>query len=231
MGVFWPCPDEGHPGTPRLFEGGRFNYPDGTGPVPPRRRSGRRPRSSTTSTRSGSPPGGSISQYLSGTQTRRIGPLVAPVPRAAVRDAPAASPNRIGIADGDLVTVTSRRGIDHRCPPRSSTTIRPDTVFIPYHWPGDKAANQLTNRALDPMSKIPEFKVVRGPASSAPAAAQRRRPTSRDLDLHDGRTLMDARPVRHRRRRRCSSSTRAAASAAKPACRPAQSAAPTAASR
>jgi assimilatory nitrate reductase catalytic subunit len=38
-------------------------------------------------------------------------------------------------------------------------TIRPDTVFIPYHWAGTQAANQLTNRALDPLSKIPEFKV------------------------------------------------------------------------
>jgi predicted molibdopterin-dependent oxidoreductase YjgC len=38
-------------------------------------------------------------------------------------------------------------------------TIRPDTVFVPYHWPGKKSANLLTNRALDPISKIPEYKV------------------------------------------------------------------------
>jgi assimilatory nitrate reductase catalytic subunit len=38
-------------------------------------------------------------------------------------------------------------------------TIRPDTVFIPYHWPGRRSANQLTHRTLDPRSKIPEFKV------------------------------------------------------------------------
>jgi assimilatory nitrate reductase catalytic subunit len=38
-------------------------------------------------------------------------------------------------------------------------TIRPDTVFIPYHWAGRQAANQLTQRALDPLSKIPEYKV------------------------------------------------------------------------
>jgi assimilatory nitrate reductase catalytic subunit len=37
--------------------------------------------------------------------------------------------------------------------------VGPDTVFIPYHWPGNKAANQLTQRALDPVSKIPEYKV------------------------------------------------------------------------
>jgi assimilatory nitrate reductase catalytic subunit len=38
-------------------------------------------------------------------------------------------------------------------------TIRPDTVFIPYHWPGDRSANKLTHRTLDPRSKIPEYKV------------------------------------------------------------------------
>jgi len=38
-------------------------------------------------------------------------------------------------------------------------TIRPDTVFIAYHWPGGRSANRLTHRTLDPRSKIPEFKV------------------------------------------------------------------------
>jgi assimilatory nitrate reductase catalytic subunit len=38
-------------------------------------------------------------------------------------------------------------------------TIRPDTVFIPYHWPNERSANRLTHRTLDPRSKIPEFKV------------------------------------------------------------------------
>ena len=40
-----------------------------------------------------------------------------------------------------------------------TATIRPDTVFIPYHWGGRQAANQLTNPVLDPESKIPEYKV------------------------------------------------------------------------
>ena len=38
-------------------------------------------------------------------------------------------------------------------------TIRPDTVFIPYHWPDGRSANRLTHRTLDPRSKIPEYKV------------------------------------------------------------------------
>ena len=39
------------------------------------------------------------------------------------------------------------------------TTIRPDTVFVPYHWAGRKSINQLTIAAQDPISKIPEYKV------------------------------------------------------------------------
>ena len=39
------------------------------------------------------------------------------------------------------------------------TTIRPDTIFIPYHWAGRKSANRLTISAQDPISKIPEYKV------------------------------------------------------------------------
>ena len=46
-------------------------------------------------------------------------------------------------------------------------TIRPDTVFIPYHWPGGKSANRLTHRTLDPRSKIPEFKVRRAASKVA----------------------------------------------------------------
>jgi assimilatory nitrate reductase catalytic subunit len=36
------------------------------------------------------------------------------------------------------------------------STIRPDTIFVPFHWVG---ANRLTNDALDPASRMPEFKV------------------------------------------------------------------------
>ena len=47
-------------------------------------------------------------------------------------------------------------------------TIRPDTVFIPYHWPLDRAANNCTIRALDPVSKIPEYKICAVRVSKAP---------------------------------------------------------------
>ncbi len=158
--MFWPCPTEGHPGTPRLFEGGRFVHRRRPGAVPP----GPLPAAAevvddeypiwlTT--------GRVVSQYLSGTQTRRIGPLVDAVPRAAVRDAPA--PRRPSSASPTATSSASRsRRGSMTLPANVVATIRPDTVFIPYHWPGRQAANQLTNRALDPISKIPEYKVSRG---------------------------------------------------------------------
>jgi assimilatory nitrate reductase catalytic subunit len=180
LGVFWPCPSPDHPGTPRLFEGGRFYTENGRGKFMP---VSYRPPAEvvddeypvwlTT--------GRVISQYLSGTQTRRIGPLVAqyPEPLCEIHPKLAAS---LGIEDGDVVRVTSRRG-SMTLPAKVVTTIRPDTVFIPYHWAGRRAANQLTNRALDPLSKIPEYKVsaVRveraGPAGTPVVDA-------RDMDLH-----------------------------------------------
>ena len=59
---------------------------------------------------------------------------------------------------GDIVRVTSRRG-SMTLPAKVVATIRPDTVFVPYHWAGRKSANQLTIAAQDPISKIPEYKV------------------------------------------------------------------------
>jgi assimilatory nitrate reductase catalytic subunit len=65
---------------------------------------------------------------------------------------------KLGIRNGDPVRVITRRG-EMTLPAQLVKTIRPDTVFVPYHWPGKKSANLLTNRALDPISKIPEYKV------------------------------------------------------------------------
>ena len=62
------------------------------------------------------------------------------------------------IADGERATCETRRGaITIRA--MVVTTIRPDTVFIPYHWPGAKSANRLTVAAQDPVSRIPQYKV------------------------------------------------------------------------
>jgi assimilatory nitrate reductase catalytic subunit len=156
MGVFWPCPTEDHPGTPRLFEGGRFLHPDGKARfLPVENRPSGDPISEefpvylTT--------GRVVSQYLSGTQTRRIGALVdqAPEPRLELHPRLA---EPLGIGTDDWVEVTTRRGT-MTVRALVVRTIRPDTVFIPYHWPGPRSVNKLTHRTLDPRSKIPEYKV------------------------------------------------------------------------
>ena len=156
-GMFWPIPEVGHPGTPRLHEGGIFSHPDGRArfhAVPYRPPAevvdDEYPVWLTT--------GRVVSQYLSGTQTRRIASLVEQYPEPLCEIHPKLA-DSLGIANGDQVTVRSRRG-EITLPAAVVTTIRPDTVFIPYHWPGNKAANQLTIRAVDPLSKMPEFKVA-----------------------------------------------------------------------
>jgi assimilatory nitrate reductase catalytic subunit len=118
-----------------------------------------------------------VSQFLSGTQTRRIGPLVEHYPEPRVEIHPNLAEQH-AIADGDWIHVESRRG---RCTLRAQVvrTIRPDTVFVPYHWAGPRSINQLTIAAQDPISKIPEYKVcaVRlRKASEAPEYVQRREP-------------------------------------------------------
>jgi len=165
-GVFWPCPSDDHPGTPRLFEvgspnpiakgSGPFYFPDGKARFnvapytpPAEDTDAEYPLMLTT--------GRVVSQFLSGTQTRRIGPLVDQYPEPLVEIHPQLA-QTLGIANGDLTIVESRRG-DITLPAMVITTIRPDTVFVPYHWPGRKSANQLTISAQDPISKIPEYKV------------------------------------------------------------------------
>jgi assimilatory nitrate reductase catalytic subunit len=155
-GVFWPCPSAEHPGTPRLYEGGRFGHPDGKAHFQPVewRPAAEEPCDEypvvlTT--------GRVVAHYLSGSQTRRIGALVRQTPGPFCEIHPRLAAKH-GVEDGDLVRVESRRGaVTVRA--MVVKTIRPDTVFIPYHWPGDRAANACTIRALDPVSKIPEFKI------------------------------------------------------------------------
>jgi assimilatory nitrate reductase catalytic subunit len=156
LGVFWPCPSEDHPGTPRLFEDLHFHHPDGKARfvVSEYRESGDPvsadfPVYLTT--------GRVVSHYLSGTQTRRIGALVDQYPQPRLEIHPRLA-ETLGIAEDDWVTVETRRT---RITLQALVvrSIRPDTVFIPYHWAGAKSANQLTHRTLDPRSKIPEFKV------------------------------------------------------------------------
>jgi assimilatory nitrate reductase catalytic subunit len=169
-GVFWPCPaaveavDAGddparetpatHPGTPRLFLD-RFATPDGRARFVPvsHRPIAEEPDDEypvllTT--------GRVVAQYQSGAQTRRVAELNAAAPGPFVELHPRLAA-RLGAAEGDPVAVVSRRG-RAVAPARITNAIRPDTVFMPFHWPGEGRANTLTNPALDPTSRMPEFK-------------------------------------------------------------------------
>ncbi|MGZ4618338.1 MAG: molybdopterin oxidoreductase family protein, partial [Frankiaceae bacterium] len=96
-------------------------------------------------------------QYQSGAQTRRIPALTrsAPGPFVEVHRALAEA---TGLADGQPARVVTRRGTT-TAPARLSDTIRPDTLFMPFHWSGAGRANSVTNPALDPVSRMPAFKV------------------------------------------------------------------------
>ena len=163
-GVFWPCPSADHPGTPRLFAE-RFAHPSGRARfhAVPYRAAAELPDAEyplyfTT--------GRYKEHYNSGAQTRRVTPLVdaKPEPRLQIHPNLAA---RLGLGEGERAVVESRRGRVVFAVALSAD-IRTDTVFAPFHWGGRRAANVLTIPALDPISRMPEFKVcavrVRAPA-------------------------------------------------------------------
>jgi assimilatory nitrate reductase catalytic subunit len=154
-GVFWPCPDTGHPGTRRLF-GTAFPTADGRARFYPVEHRGAAespdrdyPHFLTT--------GRLMGHYQSGTQTRRVPELLAAQPEPFAEMHPETARD-IGIKEGRAVRLTTRRG-QMTLTARLSADIRMDTVFVPFHWGGAGAANILTNTALDPVARIPEFKV------------------------------------------------------------------------
>ncbi|WDV51795.1 molybdopterin oxidoreductase family protein [Streptomyces coeruleorubidus] len=156
--LYWPCPDVpggDHPGTPRLFLD-RFAHPDGRArfaPVehrdPAETPGTDYPLFATT--------GRVLAQYQSGAQTRRVPELVAAAPEAHVEVHPDTAA-RYGLGEGGLARVTSARG-STIARVRLVRTLRTDTVFLPFHFPGAGRANLLTGPALDPVSGMPEFKV------------------------------------------------------------------------
>jgi assimilatory nitrate reductase catalytic subunit len=95
--------------------------------------------------------------YNSGAQTRRVQALARAKPEPRVEMHPRLA-ERLGVGDGESVIVESRRG-KVRFRVQLSADIRPDTLFAPFHWGGAQAANLLTMPALDPTSRMPEFKV------------------------------------------------------------------------
>jgi len=150
----WPCPSAEHPGTEYLFkdvfprEGGKALFT----PVPfvasdelPDKEY---PYVLTT--------GRQLFHYHTGTMTRRSTGLNAVSPEAFVEVNPADA-DVLGVRQGELLTVTSRRG-SIKVKARVSKIVPPNVVFIPFHY-SEAAANLLTSDAMDPICKIMEAKV------------------------------------------------------------------------
>jgi assimilatory nitrate reductase catalytic subunit len=153
--LHWPCPSEDSPGTPRLFLDG-FATPDGRArfvavdqPVAAEPVCDDYPLHLTT--------GRVAMQYQSGAQTRRVAALADAAPAAFVELHPHLA-ERLGVDDGERVRVSTRRG-QAWLRTRITDAIRDDTVFVPFHWAGKQRANSLTDDRLDPVSKMPSFKV------------------------------------------------------------------------
>jgi assimilatory nitrate reductase catalytic subunit len=154
-GLFWPCPTADHPGTPRLFAD-RFPTDDGRARFVAVRHTQQAepvddlyPLHLTT--------GRILQHYQSGAQTRRIPALRDAAPEPVVEMHPDVADEH-GLSDGEVVHVVSRRG-RAAAAVRVTDDVRADTVFMPFHWGGSGSANRVTNPALDPVSKMPAFKV------------------------------------------------------------------------
>lgn len=154
-GVFWPCRSEEDTGEPRLFTE-RFAHKDGlarfhaiTYSPAAEEPSEAFPLRLTT--------GRVVYHYLSGNQTRRLGFLNSQAPEPWVEIHPKTA-EQFGIAHEDRVRVRTPRG-SMELKAIVAPTIRPDTIFIPFHYGHQGAANQLTNPAVEPTVKIPEYKV------------------------------------------------------------------------
>jgi assimilatory nitrate reductase catalytic subunit len=153
--LFWPCSTAVPEGTPRLFLE-RFPTADGRAHLVAVEHHG--PADDVTPARPVHLVTGRVlHHYQSGAQTRRVAELVEAAPEPVAELHPLLA-HGLGVADGDAVRLTSARGT-LVATAALSDGIRPDTVFLPFHWAGDLSANLLTNDATDPVSGMPEFKV------------------------------------------------------------------------
>jgi formate dehydrogenase major subunit len=151
-GIHWPCPNIEHPGTPILHIG---KFTRGKGMlhaieyIPPAEQADKEyPLYLTT--------GRNLYQYHTGTMTMKTEGLNERAPGTYVEISPQDAV-KLDLIDGQKVKVASRRG-EIEADVKVSDKAVNGTVFLPFHF-ADAAANRLTNSALDPVSKIPEFKV------------------------------------------------------------------------
>jgi len=166
-GIQWPCPDESHPGTPflhgRLWEeplGGRpapFSVVRWEGPV--EKPDDEYPFLLTTGRR--------LESYNTGVQSSGY---ASPLHFGEALDLSPEDAARLGVADGDPVRISSRRG-SLTAPARLDPGLRAGLVFMTLHFPDDVATNLLTIDAADPKSGTAEFKACAVRVEPALAAA------------------------------------------------------------
>jgi len=162
-GIQWPCFGPDHPGTPRLHVE-KFNTPTGLGHLSPLKY-----RPSAESADEDYPfilTTGRSLYHFHLAMTSKVPGLMEIEPEETVRLNPVDA-ERLGIADGDMVRVTSRRGaLDVRA--KITDVVKPSTLHMTFHF-YDQPTNVLTNQALDPVSKTPEYKVTAVRIEKVPA--------------------------------------------------------------
>jgi formate dehydrogenase alpha subunit len=152
-GLQWPCPDSEHPGTPYLhkdrFSRGKGKFHAVAYHDPAEMPDEGRPYFLTT--------GRMFAHYHTGTMTR-ISPHLDVEQRTGYAEINPKDAATHHIKDGDIVILASRRG-EMEAPARITDTVTPGTLFLPIHF-GENPTNVLTSSdAVDPLAKIPEFKV------------------------------------------------------------------------
>jgi predicted molibdopterin-dependent oxidoreductase YjgC len=151
-GLQWPCWSKKHPGTPILHKDkftrgrGKFHAIDYTPPA--ETPSFEYPLMLTT--------GRVLEHWHTGSMSHRSHVLEALAPESCVEINPADAA-QLGIVEGDLITLSSRRGMV-QTKVKKTPRVSPGLAFMAFHW-GDAPANVLTNPVVDPVAKIPEFKV------------------------------------------------------------------------
>jgi formate dehydrogenase alpha subunit len=152
VGLQWPCPDRQHPGT-KYLHAGRFSRGKGKFHAVPFQSPAETPGDGFPFVLS---TGRQLYQFHTGTMTRKSRAIhqVSPTGYVEIHAEDAA---RLGIADGQMVEVATRRG-RVTTPARVTRNIEKGWLFMPFHFQ-EGPANLLTQDALDPVAKIPEYKV------------------------------------------------------------------------
>jgi formate dehydrogenase alpha subunit len=152
-GLRWPCPDERHPGT-EILHTERFSTPDGKARVatvenkpPAEGTSPEYPILLTT--------GRIVVHYNSGSMTRRSPSLLERDCELYIEISPEDAAG-LKVRHGEMVTVKTRRG-ETEARARVTNKVKPGVAFMPFHWQG---TNIITSSAMDPVSKIPEYKIA-----------------------------------------------------------------------